>query len=71
MLVGESFVVAIEFAIKVQLKNLTHMLCLLMSFYSVYKGGSFSFNFTLKIMCDLGWTQKSLTLNKIIYIVTF
>jgi hypothetical protein len=59
---GESFVVGTNFVIKVQLKDLTHMLCLLMSFYKVYKEGAFSFDFTFKIMCNLGCVQRSLTL---------
>jgi hypothetical protein len=60
--VEESFLVAIEFAIKVQLQGLTHMFCLLMSSYKVYKEGDFFLDFTYKIMCYLGWTQRSLTL---------
>jgi hypothetical protein len=52
--VEESFLDAIEFATKVQVKGLTHMFCLLMSFYKVYKKGGFSLNFTLKIMRHLG-----------------
>ncbi len=60
----ESFLVVIEFVIKVQLKGLTNMFCLLMSSYKVYKEGAFFSNFTLKIMCYLGKVQKSLTLRQ-------
>jgi len=50
----ELFLIAIEFAIKVQLKGLTYMFCLLMSFYKVYKEGAFSLDFILKscAICD-------------------
>ncbi len=58
----ESFLVAIGFVIEVQLKGLTHMFCFLMPFYKVYKECAFSLDFTLEIMCDLVWTQRSLTL---------
>jgi hypothetical protein len=47
---------------KVQLKNLTHMFCLPISSYKVYKKDVFFNVFTLKTMCHLGWTQRSLTL---------
>ncbi len=58
----ESFLVAIEFVIKVQQKGLTHMFCFLMSSYKVYKENAFSLDFTLKTICHLGWVQRSLTL---------
>jgi hypothetical protein len=45
-----------------QVKGSTHMFCLLMSSYKVYKEGALSLNFTLKIMCHLGWAQRSLNL---------
>jgi hypothetical protein len=53
-LMKESFSVAIKFAAEVELKGLTHMFCLLISFYKVYKKGAFSLDFTLKIMCQIG-----------------
>jgi hypothetical protein len=52
--VKESFLVAIEFVIKVQQKGLTHMFCFLMSSYKVYKENAFSLDFTLKTICHLG-----------------
>jgi hypothetical protein len=58
----ESFLVIIEFAIKVQLKGLTHMFCLLMSSYKVYKEDAFYLDFTFRIMYHLGRVKKNLTL---------
>jgi len=60
--VEKSFLVLIEFATKVQLKHLTHMFWLLITSYKIYKEGVFYLDFTLKIMCHLGWAQRSLTL---------
>ncbi len=65
----ESFLVAIEFVTKVQVKGLTHMFCLLMSSYKVYKEGIL-FEFHIKKYVSFGWAQRSLTskgkaLNKI------
>jgi hypothetical protein len=56
----ESFKIVIEVATKVQLKGLTYMFCLLMSFYKVYKEDAFFLDFLWKIMCHLGWAQKKL-----------
>jgi hypothetical protein len=53
-LVEKSFLVAIEFAIKVQLKGLTHMFCVLMSSYKIFEESALSLDFTLKIICHLG-----------------
>jgi len=53
-LVEKSFLVAIEFAIKLQLKGLAHMFCFLMSSYKIFKEGALSLDFTLKIICHLG-----------------
>jgi hypothetical protein len=52
--VDEPFLVAIELVTKVQLNGLTHMFCLLMSSYKVYKKGAFFLDFTLKscAICD-------------------
>jgi hypothetical protein len=58
--VDESFKIEIEFVTKMQLKGLTYMFYLLMSSYNVYKIDAFPLDFTLKIMCHLGWTQRSL-----------
>jgi hypothetical protein len=61
--VKESFLVAIGFVTKLQLKGLTNMFCVLMSTYKVYKEDVFSFGFfKLKIMCHLKWAQGSSTL---------
>jgi hypothetical protein len=60
--VGDSFLVVITFVTKVQVKGLTHFFNLLLSFYKVYKEGGFSLDFTLKIMCHLGWVQKNWSL---------
>jgi hypothetical protein len=35
-----------------------------MSSYKIYKEGAFAFDFTLKIMCHLEWTQRSLSLKE-------
>jgi len=53
-LVEESFLVAIEFAIKVQRKGLNYMFCFLMSPYKIFKEGALSLDFILKIICHLG-----------------
>jgi hypothetical protein len=37
-----------------QLKDLTHMFCLWIPFYKLYKKGLFSYVFTLKYMCHFG-----------------
>jgi len=58
-LVRKSLLVTIEFAIKVQLQDLTHMFCFLKSFYTVYKEDVFSLDFMLKIMCYLEWAQEA------------
>jgi hypothetical protein len=47
-----------------QLKDITHMFCSLMSSYKIYKECAFSFDFTLKIMCHLEWAKKSLSLKE-------
>jgi hypothetical protein len=46
--VEKSCLVAIKFVTKVQLKGLTHMFCILMSSYKVYKKGAFSLDYILK-----------------------
>jgi hypothetical protein len=51
---GKSFLVAVEFATKVQLKGLTHMFHLLLSSYKIFKEDVFFLDFTLKIICHLG-----------------
>jgi len=58
--VGELFLVGIEVTIKVELKGLTHMFCLLMSYYKVYKKRCCFLDFTLKIMSHLGGVHRSL-----------
>jgi len=49
-------------AINEQLKYLTHMLCLWISFYKLYKKGLFSYVLTLKYMCHFGMSFKKLNL---------
>jgi len=58
-LVGKSLLIAIEFAIKVHLQDLTHMFCFLKSFYIVYKEDVFFLDFMLKIMCHLDGVQEA------------
>jgi hypothetical protein len=47
-----------QFATKQQLKNSTHMLCLQIPCYQLYKKGLFSYVLTLKYMCHMSqfWT---------------
>jgi hypothetical protein len=49
------------FATKVQLENLTHMFCSLISSCKVYKKGAFSYVFTLKKV-PLGMNSKKINL---------
>ncbi len=53
----ESFKIVIEVATKVQLKGLTYMFCLLMSFYKVYKEDAFFSDFLLK-SCAIWMSSK-------------
>jgi hypothetical protein len=45
-----------------QLKDLTHMLCLWIPCYKLYKKGLFFYVFTLKYMCHFGMSWKKLNL---------
>jgi hypothetical protein len=56
------FLITTQFAINVQLKDLTHMFCSRISFHKLYKKCLFSSVLTLKYMCSFGKSLKSLTL---------
>ncbi len=45
-----------------QLKTLTHMFCIQIPCYKLYKEGLFSYVFTLKYMCHFGMNWKKLNL---------
>jgi hypothetical protein len=47
-------IVLTQFAINEQLKDLTHMFCLRIPRYKLYKEGLFSYVLTLKYMCHFG-----------------
>jgi hypothetical protein len=47
-------IVAIQIVTNEQLKYLTHMFCLQISCYKLYKEGLFSYVLTLKYMCHFG-----------------
>ncbi len=55
-------IVTIQFATNEQLKDLTHMICLQIPCYKLYKEGLFSYVFTLKYMCHFGMNLKKLNL---------
>jgi len=57
-----SVIVAIQFAINEQLKDLTHMVCFQIPCYKLYKESLFSCNLTLKYMCHFGMSLKRLNL---------
>jgi len=59
---GIFFIVATQFAVKEQLKDLTHMLCFWISYYKLYKEGMFSYVFTFKYMCHFGMSLEKLDL---------
>jgi len=52
--------IAIQFATKEKLKDLTHMFCLPIPCYKLYKKGLFSYVFTLKYMWYFGMSSKKL-----------
>jgi hypothetical protein len=54
--------VAIQFIMNEQLKDLTHMFCLQIPWYKLYKESLFSYVLTLKYMCHFGMTLKKLNL---------
>jgi hypothetical protein len=45
-----------------QLKDLTHMFCLRIPYYKLYKEGLFYYVFTLKYMCHFGMNWKTFNL---------
>jgi hypothetical protein len=47
-------IIATQFAINEQLKDLTHMICFGIPCYKLYKEGLFSYVFILKYMCHFG-----------------
>ncbi len=55
-------IVTIQFATNEQLKNLTHMFCLQIPCYKVYKKNLFSYVLTLKYMCHFGMNLKKFNL---------
>ncbi len=57
-----NIIVATQFAINEQLKDLTHMLCLWIPCYQLYREGLFSYILTLKYMCHFGMSFKKLNL---------
>jgi hypothetical protein len=57
-----NIIVATQFAINEQLKDLTHMLCLWIPCYQLYKEGLFFYILTLKYMCHFGMSLKKLNL---------
>ncbi len=60
---GENlFIIAIQFATKEQLKDLTHIFCFWIPCYKLYKEGVFSYVFTLKYMCHFEMNSKNLNL---------
>jgi hypothetical protein len=58
----KKILIATQFLINVQLKDLTHMFSPRISFHKLYKEGLFSYVLTLKYMCPFGMRLKSLTL---------
>jgi len=54
--------IAIPFATKKQLKDLTLMFCLQIACYKLYKKDLFSYVFTLKYMCHFGMSSKKFNL---------
>jgi hypothetical protein len=55
-----SVIIATQFATNEQLKDLTHMFCLRIPCYKLYKEGLFSYVLTLKYMCHFGMIFKKL-----------
>jgi len=55
-------IVATQFATNEQLKDLTHIFCLQIPCYKLYKKNFFSYVFTLKYMCHFGMNLKNLNL---------
>jgi hypothetical protein len=55
---GSLFITAIQFATKEQLKYLTHMPCLWIPCYKLYKKGLFYYVLTFKYTCHLGMNSK-------------
>ena len=53
-----SVIVVTQFATNEQLKDLTHMFCLQIPCYKLYKQGFISYVFTLKYMCHFGMSKK-------------
>jgi hypothetical protein len=52
------FLIATQFVINVQLKDLTHKFFPWISFHKLYNKGVFSCVFTLKYMCQFGMNSK-------------
>jgi hypothetical protein len=57
-----SVIVATQFATNEHLKYLTHMFCLRIQCYKLYKEGLFFYVFTLKYMCHFGTSLKKFNL---------
>jgi len=53
--------IAAQYAINVQLKDLTHMFCLWISSHKLYIKNVFYYVFTLKYMCQFGMSSKKFT----------
>jgi hypothetical protein len=51
-------IIITHFATNEQLKDLTHMLCLWISYYKLHKKGLFSYVLTSKYMCHFGMNLK-------------
>jgi hypothetical protein len=47
---------------KLQLQNLSHIVCFLIIFLTLYKQGVWSSNFTLKNLCTMGRTNQKVYL---------
>jgi hypothetical protein len=56
--VGNGFLVATQFVIEMQLKDLTHQCFPWISSHKLYNKGVFSCVFTLKYMCQFGMNFK-------------
>ncbi len=54
--------IAIQFAIKEQVKDLTHMFCFQIPCYKLYKKDMFSHVFTIKYIYHFGMNSKKLNL---------
>ncbi len=57
-----SVIVVIQFATNEQLKDLTHMFCLRIPCYKLYKENLFFYVLTLKYMCHFGMNFKKFNL---------